>query len=195
MRKHVADTYLVAGCIQEAISQYNTVVESLRSHNDWLWLGSAYEGLSCAAIAMKVNEPLLQGEFINGLNWKNSPKMPHRLLHNHATKTSLSGRLSPAISIKKPSHQDSNTKCGEFGASIEEPISVEEEKEVVEENTQNGYDDVDDEEENEDEQEDTTDSIMQRFLQKDFVVDKFTRALHYYGKVLTNWCVHVCYNK
>ena len=199
MRKHVADTYLVAGCIQEAISQYNTVVESLRSHNDWLWLGSAYEGLSCAAIAMKVNEPLLQGEFINGLYWKNSPKMPHRLLHNHATKTSLSGRLSPAVSIKKPSQQNSSTKCGEFGASIEEPISVEEEEEeVVEENTQNGYDDVDDVddvEENEDEQEDNTDSIMQRFLQKDFVVDKFTRALHYYGKVLTNWCVHVCYNK
>lgn len=182
VRKHVADTYLVAGCVQEAISQYTSVVESLRSHNDWLWLGSAYEGLSCAAIAMKVNEPLLQGEFINGLNWRNSPRMAHHLLNSHNTKTTLSGRLSPANPIKRPDHGDGS--CGEFGASIEEPISVnEQEEETFEENTQNGYGE-EEEEENEVEQEDCTDSIMQRFLQKDFVVDKFTRALHYYGKVM-----------
>lgn len=184
MRKHVADTYLVAGCVQEAISQYTTVVELLRSYNDWLWLGSAYEGLSCAAVAMKINEPLLQGEFVNGLNWKNSPRMAHRLLHNLTGKNTLSGRLSPANSMRKPGQEDGDTKCGDFGASIEEPVSVneQEEEQIFEDNTQNGYND---DEENEVEQEDSTDSIMQRFLQKDFVVDKFTRALHYYGKVLT----------
>lgn len=177
LRKHVADMNLVAGCVQEAISQYTAVVESLRSHNDWLWLGSAYEGLSCAAIAMKMKEQMLQGDFVNGLNWRNSPKMNHRLLHNITTKTS--GRISPVI--KRPIHEDA--KCGELGASIEEPVSVNEQEEEIEENTQNGYND--EEEENEVEQEitDATDSIMQRFLQKDFVVDKFTRALHYYGKV------------
>ena len=178
LRKHVADMYLVAGCVQEAISQYTTVVESLRSHNDWLWLGSAYEGLSCAAIVMKMKEQMLQGDFVNGLNWKNSPRMNHRPLHNVNSRTS--GRISPVI--KRPAYED--TKCGELGASIEEPVSVneqEEEEEMFEENTQNGYDG--EEEENEVEHEDATDSIMQQFLQKDFVVDKFTRALHYYGKV------------
>ena len=181
LRKHVADMYLIAGCVQEAISQYTAVVESLRSHNDWLWLGSAYEGLSCTAIAMKMKDQMLQGEFVNGLNWKNSPRMNHRLLHNVTTKTS--GRISPVI--KKPTHDD--TKCGELGASIEEPVSVteQEEEEILEENTQNGYD----VEDNEVDQEDATDSIMQRFLQKDFVVDKFTRALHYYGKVYELLCV------
>ena len=191
VRKHVADTYLVAGCVQAAISQYTSVVESLRSHNDWLWLGSAYEGLSCAAIAMKMNEPLLQGEFINGLNWRNSPRMSHRLLNNHSSKTTLSGRSSPAIPIKRPNHVDSDDKCGEFGASIEEPVNVnEQEEEMFEEGTQNGYDEAEEEvEENEAEHEDCTDSFMQRFLQRDFVVDKFTRALHYYGKVLKCLCV------
>jgi len=179
MRKHIADTYLVAGCVQEAISQYTNAVEQLRSYNDWLWLGSAYEGLSCAAIAMKINEPLLQGEFINGLNWKSYSKMNHRLLHNLTAKNALSGRLSPAIFIKRATQDGDHSKCGELGASIDEPISVNEE-ENFEENTQNGYDD--------EEQEEATDSNMQRFLQKDFVVDKFTRALHYYGKVLSYEC-------
>lgn len=190
VRKHVADTYLVAGCLQEAISQYTSVVESLRSHNDWLWLGSAYEGLSCAAIAMKMNEPLLQGEFINGLNWKNSPRMSRRLLNNPISKT-LSGRSSPANPTKRPEHVNNDGKCGDFGASIEVPVNVnEQEEEMFEEGTQNGYDEAEEEaEENEVEQEDYTDSIMQRFLQKDFVVDKFTRALHYYGKVLKYLCV------
>lgn len=147
-------------------------MEILRSHSDWLWLGSAYEGLSCAAIAMKINEPLLQGD---GLNWKSSSKMNYHLFHNLTTKNTLSGRLSPANVTKKPTQAGDHGNCGELGASIEEPISINEE-ENFEENTQNGYDD--------EEQEEATDSIMQRFLQKDFVVDKFTRALHYYGKVL-----------
>lgn len=194
MRKHVADTYLVAGCVQEAISQYTSVVELLRSHNDWLWLGSAYEGLSCAAIVMKTNESLLQGgEFINGLNWKNSPRMNRRLIHNHITKST--GRLSPASFIKKSVQQNGDAKCGELGASIEEPISVnEQEEEIFDGSTQNGYDDHNDNDEvdNEAEPEDTTDSGRQRFMQKDFVVDKFTRALHYYGKVLCY--LYVCYS-
>lgn len=182
MRKHIADTNLVAGCVQEAISQYTAVVESLRSYNDWLWLASAYEGLSCAAIAMNVNEPLLQSEFINGLNWKNSPRMNRRTHHN-PNKATLSGRLSPASVTKKLiQEEDEHAKCGDLGASIEEPINVseQEEEEILEDGTQNGYGN----EEDEMEPEDSTDFVMHRFAQKDFVVDKFTKALHYYGKVL-----------
>ena len=175
MRKHIADMYLVAGCVQEAISAYTVVVESLRSHNDWLWLASAYEGLSCAAMVMEMKDQMLQGEFINGLNWKNSPKLHHRLLN-----AKTSGRVSPVI--KKPTQENEVAKCGELGASIEEPLNINEQEDILVDNTQNGYDNDDDDNDNVESPEES-DSSMQRLLQKDFIVDKFTRALHYYGKV------------
>ena len=174
MRKHIADLSLVAGCVQEAISMYTAVVESLRSHNDWLWLGSAYEGLSCAAIVIKMKEQMLQGEFINGLNWKNSPKLHHRLLN-----AKISGRISPII--KNPAQENECSKSGELGASIEEPLNINEQDDIFEENSQNGYNDDDDV--NNVDPPDEPESSTQRLLQKDFIVDKFTRALHYYGKV------------
>ena len=188
VRKQIADTYLVSGSVQEAVSQYSTVIESLRSHNDWLWLGSAYEGLACAALIMKFNESLSQLDFSNGINWKHSPRSNQRLtaknrpgsprLRNTIPKTSSDysiSRRSPKLVGKTYSH-GGNRDDSDFVAStiIDSPVSVMDND--LEEFGQNNH--IDDMEE-----EETDGKLLQRLLQKDYIVDKFTRALHYYGKV------------
>lgn len=49
MTKHLGDLCLQAGLITESLAYYSQAVEILKSVNDWLWLGAAYEGLSAAS--------------------------------------------------------------------------------------------------------------------------------------------------
>lgn len=51
MTKHLGDMCLQAGLLTESLTYYTNAVETLKSVNDWLWLGAAYEGL-CAASAL-----------------------------------------------------------------------------------------------------------------------------------------------
>lgn len=51
MTKHLGDLCLQAGLISESLTYYTNASEILKSVNDWLWLGAAYEGL-CAASAL-----------------------------------------------------------------------------------------------------------------------------------------------
>lgn len=51
MTKHLGDLCLQAGLISESLTYYSNASETLKSVNDWLWLGAAYEGL-CAASAL-----------------------------------------------------------------------------------------------------------------------------------------------
>ncbi|KAF5285809.1 hypothetical protein FQA39_LY04270 [Lamprigera yunnana] len=61
MTKHLGDLYLQAGLLSESLGYYHSAVETLKSVNDWLWLGAAYEGL-CAASAL-VLYPNIQRNF------------------------------------------------------------------------------------------------------------------------------------
>lgn len=49
MTKHLGDLCLQAGLITDSLTYYSQGVEILKSVNDWLWLGAAYEGLSAAS--------------------------------------------------------------------------------------------------------------------------------------------------
>ncbi|KAJ8958682.1 hypothetical protein NQ318_016407 [Aromia moschata] len=49
MTKHLGDLCLQAGLLTESLTYYSQAAETLKSVNDWLWLGAAYEGLSAAS--------------------------------------------------------------------------------------------------------------------------------------------------
>ncbi|BES92168.1 trafficking protein particle complex 9 [Nesidiocoris tenuis] len=53
MTKHLGDLCLQAGLAPEALNHYHAAVETLRSINDLLWLGSACEGLSAASMCVR----------------------------------------------------------------------------------------------------------------------------------------------
>ena len=190
-RKQIADTYLVSGNVQEAVSQYGTVIETLRSYNDWLWLGSAYESLACAALIMKFNESLSQLDFSNGISWKHLPRNSQRLTTKSRPGSPRQRGTIPrtssdyGISRSSPKHVTKTYSHGinkeendnGFGAStiIKQPVSVQD-KELDEFGQSDHIDEVV-------EEDDIDGKLLQRLLQKDYIVDKFTRALHYYGKV------------
>lgn len=44
MTKHLADLTLQAGLVPECLSLYHSAAETLKSVNDWLWLGASFEG-------------------------------------------------------------------------------------------------------------------------------------------------------
>lgn len=48
MTKHLGDLSLQAGVLSDALSYYSSAADILRTVNDWLWLGGAFEG-QCAA--------------------------------------------------------------------------------------------------------------------------------------------------
>nr|CAD7197339.1 unnamed protein product [Timema douglasi] len=52
MTKHLGDLSLQAGLPTEALSHYSSAVDILKAVNDWLWLGSAYEGLCAASVVI-----------------------------------------------------------------------------------------------------------------------------------------------
>lgn len=49
MTKHLGDLCLQAGLTNESLSYYATAADTLKTINDWLWLGAAYEGQSAAS--------------------------------------------------------------------------------------------------------------------------------------------------
>lgn len=49
MTKHLGDLCLQSGLLSESITYYANAAETLKSINDWLWLGAAYEGLAAAS--------------------------------------------------------------------------------------------------------------------------------------------------
>ncbi|CAH1976189.1 unnamed protein product [Acanthoscelides obtectus] len=49
MTKHLGDLCLQSGLVSESLAYYSQAAETLKSVNDWLWLGAAYEGLSAAS--------------------------------------------------------------------------------------------------------------------------------------------------
>ncbi|KAF7271855.1 hypothetical protein GWI33_015332 [Rhynchophorus ferrugineus] len=49
MTKHLGDLCLQAGLISECLQYYTNAADILKSVNDWLWLGGAFEGLSAAS--------------------------------------------------------------------------------------------------------------------------------------------------
>ncbi|KAI9475700.1 MAG: TRAPP II complex [Benjaminiella poitrasii] len=52
IKKLLADFYLLAGRLPDAISHYNEAIEIAQALNDYLWLASAKEGLACTMILM-----------------------------------------------------------------------------------------------------------------------------------------------
>ncbi|XP_044738688.1 protein brunelleschi [Chrysoperla carnea] len=48
--KHLGDLSLQAGLISESLTFYYSARDTLKSVNDWLWLGAAYEGLCAASV-------------------------------------------------------------------------------------------------------------------------------------------------
>ncbi|KAI8343814.1 TRAPP II complex [Blakeslea trispora] len=52
IKKLFADFYLLAGRLPDAIKHYQEAVEMTQSSSDYLWLGSAKEGLACTMILM-----------------------------------------------------------------------------------------------------------------------------------------------
>lgn len=53
MTKHLGDLCLQAGLHSDSLNHYHSAVEILRSINDWLWLGSACEGLGAATMCVR----------------------------------------------------------------------------------------------------------------------------------------------
>ncbi|KAI7900256.1 TRAPP II complex [Cokeromyces recurvatus] len=52
IKKLLADFYLLAGRLPDAIKHYNEAIEVTQSSNDYLWLASAKEGLACTLLLM-----------------------------------------------------------------------------------------------------------------------------------------------
>lgn len=62
--KNLGDLCLQAGLLQESLAYYGSAAETLRSVNDLLWLGAAFEGL-CATSALCLY-PYLRGDSSSG---------------------------------------------------------------------------------------------------------------------------------
>ncbi|CAH0563486.1 unnamed protein product [Brassicogethes aeneus] len=84
MTKHLGDLCLQAGLLNESLAYYTAAAETLKTINDWLWLGAAYEGLSTAsALALY-------------------PEMPRNMpLHRNASLQEGSPRKS-SVSVNAP---------------------------------------------------------------------------------------------
>ncbi|KAG0167730.1 hypothetical protein DFQ30_005723 [Apophysomyces sp. BC1015] len=53
IKKLLADFYLLAGRLPDAVSHYNQAIEMTKSQSDHLWYASAIEGLTCATILLE----------------------------------------------------------------------------------------------------------------------------------------------
>ncbi|RCI06824.1 hypothetical protein CU098_013039 [Rhizopus stolonifer] len=52
IKKLLADFYLLAGRLPDAIQFYNESIDMTKNHSDYLWLASAKEGLACTMLLM-----------------------------------------------------------------------------------------------------------------------------------------------
>lgn len=59
-KKILADLCLLSGLAQEALMHYSNSVEHFRSVNDFLWLGSAFEGICAASNAMMLGDLIIK---------------------------------------------------------------------------------------------------------------------------------------
>ncbi|XP_050306114.1 protein brunelleschi [Anthonomus grandis grandis] len=77
MTKHLGDLCLQAGLVAESLQYYTTAAETLKSVNDWLWLGAAYEGL-CTASALVLYPNMQRTENFQRIGSlpEGSPKKP-----------------------------------------------------------------------------------------------------------------------
>lgn len=75
MTKHLGDLCLQAGLLSESLTFYHNAAEVLKSVNDWLWLGAAYEGL-CSASAIVLYPNMQRGTSLhrNSSLQEGSPK-------------------------------------------------------------------------------------------------------------------------
>lgn len=99
MTKHLGDLCLQAGLLSESLTFYNNAAEILKSVNDWLWLGAAYEGL-CAASALVLypniqrNVPLHRNSSLQ----EGSPKRSNSITTAHielGNRKEITNTLSP----------------------------------------------------------------------------------------------------
>lgn len=75
MTKHLGDLCLQAGLLADSLTFYHNAAEILKSVNDWLWLGGAYEGLcSASAIVLYPNMQRCTALHRNSSLQEGSPK-------------------------------------------------------------------------------------------------------------------------
>lgn len=75
MTKHLGDLCLQGGLLAESLTFYHNAAEVLKSVNDWLWLGAAYEGLcSASAIVLYPNMQRCTALHRNASLQEGSPK-------------------------------------------------------------------------------------------------------------------------
>ncbi|KAG2221446.1 hypothetical protein INT45_005251 [Circinella minor] len=53
VKKLLADLYLLAGRLPDAVNHYTQALEMAKATSDYLWLGSAMEGLTCATLLLE----------------------------------------------------------------------------------------------------------------------------------------------
>ncbi|KAI8373047.1 TRAPP II complex [Radiomyces spectabilis] len=53
IKKLLADFYLLAGRLPDAVEHYNIAIDMTKTTSDYLWLGSAMEGLVCATLLLE----------------------------------------------------------------------------------------------------------------------------------------------
>lgn len=112
MTKHLGDLCLQAGLLTESLTFYHNAAEILKSVNDWLWLGAAYEGLCSASaivlypnmqrnMALHRNSSLQEG---GGGGSAGSPKKPNTVMNLEQTtvnKKLINNALPPEEIPKK----------------------------------------------------------------------------------------------
>ncbi|XP_060523752.1 protein brunelleschi [Cylas formicarius] len=95
MTKHLGDLCLQAGFLLESLSYYSSAAENLKSVNDWLWLGSAYEGL-CAASAL-ILYPNMQRNISFHRNASLQEGSPRKTSHDIAANTPILRKNIPNL--------------------------------------------------------------------------------------------------
>lgn len=68
LRKQVADYTLLTGLPALALDAYQSAIDCLKATTDLLWLGAAYEGWSCAAMAVRYSDSLEQTRRQTGMS-------------------------------------------------------------------------------------------------------------------------------
>lgn len=107
MTKHLGDLCLQAGLVSESLIHYNNAAETLKSVNDWLWLGAAYEGL-CAASAIVLYPNIQRNSALhrNSSLQEGSPKRSNSITSNAPiditiTRKEIANSLTPDEIPKK----------------------------------------------------------------------------------------------
>ncbi|CAH1283288.1 unnamed protein product [Diabrotica balteata] len=98
MTKHLGDLCLQTGLLTDSLSYYSQAAEILKSVNDWLWLGAAYEGLSAASALvlypdMQRNIPLHRNASLQEGSPRKSSQTPPAIALN--VKKLITNTLAP----------------------------------------------------------------------------------------------------